>query len=114
MQNLKVVASTRIWEAKNPNQPDFPMWHPIGGSEYIIGYLDVPDGEAPHLSQIAEHVTNFMHLLEGKITPNVVEIFSGYEVYFVDTLTHNEAFQLQQGDSIDFPAEDVTKIEGQS
>ena len=24
MQNLKVVASTRIWEAKNPNQPDFP------------------------------------------------------------------------------------------
>ena len=83
-------------------------------SEYIIGYLDVPDGEAPQLSQIAEHVTNFMHLLEGKITPNVVEIFSGYEVYFVDTLTHNEAFQLQQGDSIDFPAEDVTKIEGQS
>lgn len=114
MQNLKVVASTRIWEAKNPNQPDFPMWHPIGGSEYIIGYMDLPDEEVPQLTDIAEFVEKFIHLLEGKITPNVVEVFAGYEIYYNNALTHNEAFQLQQGDSIDFPAEDVTKIEGQS
>jgi uncharacterized cupin superfamily protein len=90
------------------------MWHPVGGSEYIIGYMDLPDGEAPQLAHIAEHVTKFIHVLEGKITPNVVEVFAGYEIYYKDALTHNEAFQLQQGDSIDFPAEDVTKIEGES
>ena len=112
MQNLKVVASTRVWEAKNPGQADFPMWHPIGGNEYIIGYLD--DAKEPTLVQVGEFVTEFIHILEGKITPNVVEVFSGYEVYYKDALTHNEAFQLQQGDSIDFPAEDITKIEGKS
>ena len=80
------------------------MWHPIGGNEYIIGYLD--DKEAPTLEQVGKFVTEFIHILEGKITPNVVEVFSGYEVYYSDALTHNEAFQLQQGDSIDFHAED--------
>ena len=66
MPKLKVVASTRIWEAKNPNQPDFPMWHPIGGSEYVIGYLDIPDGEVPQLAQIAEFVekSSFVRALE--------------------------------------------------
>ena len=45
MQELKVVASTRIWESKNPENADFPMWHPVGGNEYIIGYLTLSDDE---------------------------------------------------------------------
>ena len=49
-------------------------------------------------------------MLEGQTRPGSVEIFSGYEVYFKDNLTHNEAFQLQNGDTIDFPAEDVTVL----
>ena len=56
MQELKVVASTRIWESKNPNNADFPMWHPVGSNEYIIGYLSLPDDETPQLSDIAEFV----------------------------------------------------------
>ena len=87
------------------------MWHPIGGNEYIIGYLV---NEEPTLEKIGEFVNKFIHILEGKIQPNIVEVYSGYEVYFKDALTHNEHFQLEQGDSIDFPAEDITEIKGQS
>ena len=110
MQNLKIVASTRIWESKNPDNADFPMWHPVGSNEYIIGYMDIPDDEKPQLDQIAEFVKEFPHMLQGQTKPNTVEIFSGYEVYFKDSLTHNEAFQLQNGDTIDFPAEDATVL----
>ena len=110
MQELKGVASTRIWESKNPENSDFPMWHPVGSNEYIIGYLSVDENDEPKLSQIAEFVTEFHHMLQGATKPGTVEIFSGYEVYFKDSLTHNEAFQLQNGDTIDFPAEDATVL----
>ena len=113
MQELKVVASTRIWESKNPTNADFPMWHPVGGNEYVIGYMSIPDDAEPSISQIAEFVTAFHHMLEGQTRPGTVEIFSGYEVYFKDGLTHNEAFQLQNGDTIDFPAEDITVLSEQ-
>ena len=44
----------------------------------------------------------------------MVEVFAGYEIYYKDALTHNEAFQLQQGDSIDFPAEDAIILKKQA
>ena len=56
MHELKVVASTRIWESKNPGHPDFPMWHPVGSNEYIIGYLEVEEDTPPTLAQIGEFV----------------------------------------------------------
>jgi hypothetical protein len=110
MQELKIVASTKIWESKNPTNPDFPMWHPVGSNEYVIGYLELPDDIEPSIKVIGEYVTKFHHMLEGQTRPGSVEIFSGYEIYFKDGLTHNEAFQLQNGDTIDFPAEDVTLL----
>ena len=113
MQELKVVASTRIWQAKNPDVADFPMWHPVGSNEYIIGYLSLEDDQTPQLDQIAEFVREFIHMIEGQARPDTVEIFSGYEVYFKDGLTHNESFQLQNGDTIDFPAEDITVLSEQ-
>jgi len=105
MQDLKVVATTRVWEAKGVSK-DFPMWQPIGSNEYIIGYCQ---GE-PTLSEIGRMVDGFQHTLEGKMSEQVIEVFSGYEVYIKDSLTHNENFQLKYGDDIDFPATDVTKL----
>ena len=114
MQELKVVASTRIWASKNPENADFPMWHPVGGNEYIIGYLTLPDDETPQLSEIAEFVKEFHHMLEGATRPGSVEIFSGYDVYLKDSLTFNETFQLQNGGTIDFPAEDAIILKKQA
>lgn len=105
MQKLKVVATTRVWQANGVSK-DFPMWQPVGSNEYIIGYTE----EEPTLSMIGRFVDQFQHTLEGKVTEHVVEVFSGYEVYLAEALTHNEHFQLKYGDEIDFPATDVTKI----
>ena len=55
-------------------------------------------------------ITELQHLLEGKVTDNVIEIFSGYEIYEKDKLTHNEYFQLNQGGAIDYPAQDISKV----
>ena len=107
MQNLKVVATTRIWQANGVSK-EFPMWTPVGSNEYIIGYTT----EEPTLSVIGRFVDEFQHTLEGKVTDTVVEVFSGYEVYLATALTHNEHFQLKYGDEIDLPATDVTKISG--
>jgi len=111
MQDLKVVATTRIWEAKNPHNSDFPMWHPVGSNEYVIGYISVEEDEELLLTDVAEHVKKFIHMLEGLTRPGTVEVFSGYEVYHKDGLTHNEQFQLTNGDTIDFPADDITILE---
>ncbi len=105
MQKLKVVATTRVWKANGVSK-EFPMWQPVGSNEYIIGYTD----EEPTLSVIGRFVDEFQHTLEGKVTESVIEVFSGYEVYLAESLTHNEHFQLKYGDEIDFPATDVTKI----
>ena len=107
MQNLKVVATTRIWQANGVSK-EFPMWTPVGSNEYIIGYTT----EEPTLSVIGRFVDEFQHTLEGKVTDTVVEVLSGYDVYLATALTHNEHFQLKYGDEIDFPATDVTKISG--
>ena len=64
MQKLKVVATTRVWQANGVSK-DFPMWTPVGSNEYIIGYTD----EEPTLSEIGRFVDQFQHTLEGKVTP---------------------------------------------
>lgn len=102
---LKVVAITNIWEAKGPSR-DFPMWKSVGSREYIIGKTK----KEPTLKEIGDMVAKLQHLLEGKITETVIEVFSGYEIYQADKLTHNEGFQLQMGDAIDYPAEDITNV----
>jgi hypothetical protein len=112
MQELKVVASTRIWESKGAT-PDFPMWQPVGSNEYVIGYLSLKDGEEPKISDVGVMIKNLSHILEGRVTPKVVEIYTGFDIYHKDNLTHNEQFQLNQGDQIDFPAEDITELKGE-
>ena len=44
----------------------------------------------------------------------MVEVFSGYEVYYSDALNSQRTVSIKQGDQIDFPAEDITAIEGKS
>jgi len=56
-------------------------------------------------------ITSLQHILEGRITPSVIEVITGHEVYEQNNLTHNENFQLKYGDAIDFPAEDITNIQ---
>ena len=80
---LKVVAITNIWEAKGPSR-DFPMWKSVGSREYIIGKTK----KEPTLKEIGDMVAKLQHLLEGKITETVIEVFSGYEIYQADKLTH--------------------------
>ena len=108
MPKLKVVASTNIWHSMG-DTPDFPIWKSIGCREYIIGYTV----RVPSLKQIGDMVGEFMHILEGKRDPKTVEIFTGYEIYKKENLTHNEFFQLKNGDEIDYPAQDITKLDEQ-
>ena len=106
MPQLKVVACTNIWEAKGGSR-DFPMWQSVGSREYIIGRTN----KVPTLEEIGAMITSLQHILEGRITPSVIEVISGWEVYEQNNLTHNENFQLKYGDAIDFPAEDITNIQ---
>jgi hypothetical protein len=108
-QKLKIVACTKLWKAEGLDK-DLPMWRPGISNEYIIAHLDEPEGGLT-LAIINEHVLKFQHMLEGQIRSDVVEIFTGYEVYVGDNLTHNEQFQLQSGGAIDFPAVDLTKVD---
>jgi hypothetical protein len=106
MPQLKVVACTNIWESKGESR-DFPMWQSIGCREYIIGRTN----KVPTLEDIGAMITSLQHILEGRITPSVIEVITGHEVYEQNNLTHNENFQLKYGDAIDFPAEDITNIQ---
>jgi len=106
MQKLKLVASTRLWTAKG--EKEFPMWAPTGSNEYILGFFD----KEPTLSEIGRMVGEFQHMLEGRMSVDFAEVYSGFELYLPESLTHNEHFQLQHGDTIDFPATDVKDLEG--
>lgn len=106
MPHLKVVACTNIWESKGATK-DFPMWQSVGSREYIVGRTN----KEPTLKDIGKMITSLQHILEGRITPSVIEVISGWEVYEQNNLTHNENFQLKYGDAIDFPAEDITNIQ---
>ena len=108
-QKLKIVACTKVWRAHGVDK-EFPMWRPGPSNEYVIAHIDDPEGGLT-LQDINQYVNEFMHMLEGQITSDVVEIFTGYEVYFKDNLTHNEQFQLNTGGAIDFPAVDLTKVD---
>ena len=102
---IKVVATTNCWQNFGEVK-EYPMWRSQGSNEYIIGYCK----KLPTHVEVGEMITKLQHILEGKVTDNIIEIFSGYELYDKEKLTHNEYFQLNQGGSIDFPAEDITKI----
>jgi hypothetical protein len=102
---LKLVASTKIF--KNIGNMEVPMWRCVDGNEYIIERFD----EEPTWPDVGKAVTYFQHILEGKLEVDVKEIYSGFELYDNNSLTHGENFQLENGGTIDFPAEDVTKID---
>lgn len=102
---LKLVASTKIF--KNIGSMDIPMWKCVDGNEYIIGYYD----KEPSWQDVGQNINKFTHYLEGKLTVDVKEIYSGFELYMKENLTHCEHFQLESTGCIDFPAEDVTLID---
>lgn len=102
---LKLVACTRIY--KNIGSIEIPMWRCVDGNEYIIKKFD----DEPKWKEVGEAVSAFQHILEGKLETDVKEIYSGFELYDNNSLTHGENFQLQNGGTIDFPAEDATKID---
>lgn len=102
---LKLVAITRVY--KNMGNETMPMWRVVDSNEYVISRFT----EEPKWSEVGKSVNNFQHVLEGKIESDIKEIYAGFEIYNEDSLTHSEAFQLQNGGTIDFPAEDATKID---
>lgn len=102
---LKLVACTKIY--KNIGSMEIPMWRCVDGNEYIIDRFDTE----PEWKTIGNSVKNFQHVLEGKLEDDVKEIYCGFELYDNNSLTHGEHFQLQNGGTIDFPAEDATKID---
>lgn len=103
---LKLVATTKLWVAHG-EAVDFPMWRPAGSGEYIIGYFD----HEPTWEEVGKKVDEFIHILAGSISDNTAEIYSGFCLYHREGLTHNEQFQLRNGEVIDFPATDATEIE---
>lgn len=105
MQMLKLVASTKIF--KNVGNVDIPMWRCVDGKEYIIKRFDIE----PTWADVGEAINNFQHILEGLLESDVKEVYAGFELYKNESMTHGENFQLQNGGTIDFPAEDVTKID---
>lgn len=104
---LKLVACTKVWN--NIGTHDVPMWRAVGGNEYIIARF----AKEPSWKKIGEKVMSFMHILEGKVNVGVIETYAGFELYNNNSLTHGENFQLENGGTIDFPAEDATKIDVQ-
>lgn len=102
---LKLVACTKVWH--NMGNADIPMWRAVGANEYIIKRFEEP----PAWTDVGEAVTNFMHVLEGRVSSDVVETYTGFELYENNSLTHGENFQLEMGGTIDFPAEDITQID---
>jgi len=83
------------------------MWQSVGSREYIVGRTK----KVPSFKEIGEMITSLQHILEGRISPSVIEVITGHEIYESNNLTHNENFQLKYGDAIDFPAEDITNIQ---
>jgi len=102
---LKLVAITNIF--KNNGTYDLPMWRVTGANEYIVARFD----EEPDWKQVGENISNFLHSLQGNVDQHTKEVYSGFELYNNDSLTHGENFQLHNGGTIDFPAQDVTKID---
>lgn len=102
---LKLVATTKVY--KNIGSTEVPMWRCVDGGEYIIKRYT----KEPKWKEVGEAVNSFQHILEGKLAIDVKEIYAGFELYDNNSLTHGENFQLQNGGTIDFPAEDATIID---
>jgi hypothetical protein len=102
---LKLVAITNLY--KNIGSLDLQMWRCVGANEYIVARFD----EEPTWKDVGTHINKFIHSLEGKISEDVKEAYAGFELYGDTSLTHGENFQLHNGGTIDFPAQDVTKID---
>lgn len=102
---LKLVAITNVY--KNIGNMDLQMWRCTGANEYIVARFE----EEPTWKVVGEHINKFIHSLEGKISDDIKEAYSGFEIYAEASLTHGENFQLNNGGTIDFPAQDVTKID---
>lgn len=105
---LKLVACTKVWQ--NLGDVHLPMWRACDCNEYIIARFE----KEPAWPEIGDAVKKFMHILEGRISDNTIESYIGFELYSNNSLTHGENFQLEQGGTIDFPAEDVTQIDVRS
>jgi len=102
---LKLVAITNVY--RNIGSMDLQMWRCTGANEYIVARFD----EEPTWKLVGEHINGFIHSLEGRISEDTKEVYAGFEIYSDASLTHGENFQLHNGGTIDFPAQDVTKID---
>lgn len=103
--NLKLVASTRI--LKNVGNFEIPLWRVADGNDYVVAYFD----HEPTFQEIGGHINEFIHMLEGKLSDDIKEIYSGFELYGAENMTHYEHFQLQATANVDFPAIDLTKVD---
>lgn len=102
---LKLVVCTKIY--KNLGNLELPLWRVVSGNEYIVARFEI----APDWAGVGDCIKQFIHILEGKIQEDVREIYSGFDLFEDSSLTHNEFFQLEQCGTVDFPAEDITKID---
>ena len=102
---LELVAITNVY--RNIGNMDLQMWRCTGANEYIVARFD----EEPTWKLVGEHINGFIHSLEGRISEDSKEAYAGFEIYNDTSLTHGENFQLHNGGTIDFPAQDVTKID---
>lgn len=105
MMKLKLVVTTRV--LKNVGNYDIPLWKVYDGNEYIIAVLD----SEPSWMEVGEYINKFIHMLEGKVSEEIREIYSGFELYNFESLTHFENFQLQTTANVDFPAIDLTNVD---
>lgn len=105
MMKLKIVATTKVFT--NIGSNEMPLWKPIGAKEYIVARID----HEPTWKEVGEIISSFMHMIEGLVSLDSVEVYSGFEIYNDASLTHSENFQLQQTANIDFPAQDITEID---
>jgi len=103
--SLKLVASTKVFQ--NIGSLDMPMWKCVDGKEYIVGYFD----EEPTWKEAGEVINKFIHYLEGNLSIDTKEIYSGFDLYEKGKMTHCEFFQLDSSGVIDFPAKDLTEID---
>ena len=102
---LKLVAITNVF--KNSGSVDLPMWRCVGSNEYIVARFD----EEPAWKEVGDSISKFIHSFHGSLNEITKEVYAGFELYNNDSLTHGENFQLHNGGTIDFPAQDVTKID---
>lgn len=101
---LKLVATTLLWT--NAGTDSMPLWRASGGKEYIIARFDYE----PTLSEIGKVMDSKRHMIENHY-PQLHETLSGWQLYYDNTMTHNEYMQYHLTQSVDFLATDLTTID---